>query len=350
MRPNKAAVAWAAREESLLTALREKPAMLTLVTHLHKGRAPTLQLLAESGLLADSKKSLLHVLASPPKKLAFKGVLHREPLAYALQHILPRGIAASPAERRLLRHCSEPGEPHADRLRARRRHCARQNCPRRLPRAPRHLQLCSLLALALVKVRSKKTSQRWRRRMVRSSARSFSTALPARCRSSTLVARPPRWSSCARQPASWRPPSRRSSTSRAGPWARAAAPAADSNAHLELAAAVFESRPFLDQLQTVLLSVDLKVEVGVRELKGGAQPKPFVYVLGYTSYNAFPKLPHLSHPPAAGVRAITAGAACRRPPPAAPAAPKPTTTPHAATHARASSTTPSAATANGSAA
>jgi len=294
--PNEAAAAW---QESLLTALRKKPAMLTLVTQLDvlKKSAPTLQLLAESGLLAVPKRSILHVLASPSKKLAFKGVLHREPLGFALQYILPRGIAASPAERRLLRHCGDqashpPADVEAD------EDIARVNIARVGFLSRLDVCSCSPLALALVKVRSKRNRPELEAQdgaferaqllyhLAGPHVGSAATA-PELTREAAGVAAPAVkaqldlacWPTRVRQMlALW--------------WARAAAPAADSDAHLELAAAVFESRPFLEQLKSVLVA-DPKVEVGTHEGRSGAQPKPFVYVLEYTSYNAFPKLPRL---------------------------------------------------------
>jgi len=289
--PKEAAAKW---QESLFVALRKKPAMLTLVTHLDvlKDSAPTLQLLAESGLLAVPKRSILHVLASPPKKLDFKGVLHREPLGFALQYILPRGIAASPAERRLLRHCGDqachtPKDFEADGDVARVGFLARLGVCR-----------CSPLALALVKVRSKKDWEVQDGAFERAQLL-YHLAGPVPLQHIGSVTSAPELTLEAAGAAA--PDVKAQLDLACWPtrvhqmlalcWARAAAPAADSDAHMELAATVFESRPFLDQLQTVLLSVDPKVTVGARESISGAQLKPFVYVSEYASYKAFPKLP-----------------------------------------------------------
>lgn len=309
------AAEWHAR---LIRVAKKDPNLHSIALHLSDSPAPGLQTLAQEGLLRG--QSMLLLLASPPKKLSIKGCLFREPLSVLLRHILPDGPAADPSVRRLLRHCGEVScdaeaakavfSPDADAGPPRVRQEARLDFLRWLD-----VCACSALARALVRVKTLREGTEYEMQdgaLERghllyhlSGPAPIAAGAPGAAAASAATPVAAVWAANEAAPlvkrkldeAAW--PTRIRQLLALW-WARAVGPGWDSAAQMRLASSVFESRPFGQQLLTILTCTDPKVSLNAQLADDDRLP-PFVYTAEYLSYNAFPTLPS---PPAAGCKCV----------------------------------------------
>jgi hypothetical protein len=305
-------------QDRLLRVIKKKLDLHAMAAHLCAGSSPGLLTLAQQGLLHS--KSVLMLLASPPKQLSMAGCLFREPLSMLLRHILPQGAAADPSTRRLLRHC---GQPSCDAQAAEAVFSAETGLQRERQEARLEFLLwlggcsCSAVARALVRV---KTSPPGTECEVADGAFERAHLLYHLSGPAPVVAGAP-GSAAAMAPTAEvavaaahvaAPEVKRKLDEAGWPtrvrqlmglwWARAVGPGWDSQAQMRLASSVFESRPFLHQLNTVLLHADPNVTIDTRIAPHDGLP-PFVYTAEYLSYDAFPTLPV----------PLAAGCKCARP-------------------------------------